>query len=441
MKKHLISAAVLCVASGMAIAQDADCCTKSEGAQATRTGEDSGQFVVHSQHPGAAAIGAAAVGQPEVEVKSHVMMIQKTDDREVKVEVTDGRVKAWVDGEAVPEKRVKVTDQKIRVLAEDGQTIAEFGYSAEPRAGGGQQFQIFTDRRLDGPDGPIVWEGEDGMHPDMNFQVFGDDGNKMFLRQPEGEHPSVMIGISMGSLEGAEVDERVSEVLADREIDAGDVFVVQSVIEGTPAAEAGVREGDVVVRVDGKWGVRSEQLREVLMDKEPGDMLELAVIRKGKLREIEVELAPWDIEKLGVPQTFTLGGEMPGMFFQKGEGGDLDGLQALIEGLKAHRGEMGEDLERQFEVIIKQLGEGREDGQAGLPGLDVRPRIQLRRLGEGREPQMLVRPAPTPRADARTDLATDSQARLERIEARLEKLEHQIDRLINALQDRERDED
>lgn len=456
MKASLVSAAALCMVSGLAMAQSADCCegaakageceivlecagdgVQADGTYELKAGvEDNGRLSLKLQRIGEVMAGVVAAGQPEAKVQSHAVMIQKDGDREVKVEVTNGQAKAWVNGEAVPEKRVKVTDQKIRVLDGEGQTIAEFGYSAEPRAGAGdgQQFQIFTDRRLDGPDGPIVWEGEDAPHPEMNFQVFGDDGNKMFFGQPEGEHPSVMIGISMGSLDEAEVDERVSEVLAEREIDAESVFVVQSVIDGTPADEAGLREGDVVVRVDGEWGVNAEQLREVLMDKEPGDMLELAVIRKGKLREIEVELAEWSSEVLGAPTAFAWQEQLPGMRLQDGEGVDL---QPFLEGLHLRKGELGEDLEQQFDVIIKQLG---EEGGEGLPRLDVRPRIQFRHLDEGREPQVLVRPAPTPRAAPRSDLAPDAQARLERIEARLEKLEHQIDRLINA-QNQEQNED
>ena len=457
MKASLVSAAALCMVSGLAMAQSAGCCEGAakagecevvlervgDGAQADGTYElkagveDNGQLSLKLQRVGEMMAGVLAAGQPEAEVQSHAVMIQKEGDREVKVEVTNGRAKAWVNGEAVPEKRVKVTDQKISVLDGDGETIAEFGYSAEPRAGagGGQQFQIFTDRRLDGPDGPIVWEGENGEHPEMNFQVFGDDGNQMFFGQPEGEHPSVMIGITMGSLDEAEADERVSGVLEEHEIDAEDVFVVQSVIEGTPADEAGLREGDVVVRVDGEWGVGTEQLREVLMEKEPGDMLELAVVRKGKLREIEVELAEWSSEALGVPMAFAWQEELPGMHLEDGEGLNL---QPFLEGLRLHKGELGEDLEQQFDVIIKQLG---EEGEEGLPRLDIRPRIQFRRLGEESQPQVFVQPAPTPRAAPRSDLAPDAQARLERIEARLEKLEHQIDRLINAMQDREQEQD
>ena len=453
MKASLVSAAALCMVSGLAMAQSADCCEGAakagecevmlecvgEGAQADGTYElkasveDNGQLSLKLQRVGEMLAGAVAAGQPEVQ--SRMVMIQKDDDHEVKVELDGDQVKAWVDGKEVPKKRLKISDEKIRVLDGEGETIAEFGRHADVHFGtvDGADRQFIVKQLRGGPDGPIVWEGEGGEHLELRNGPGGDGG--MFFTQPEGEHPSVLIGIAMGSLDQAEVDDRVFEMLADRDIDEGDVFVVQNVIDGTPADDAGLREGDVVVRVDGKWGVGTEKLRDVLMDKEPGDTLELAVIRKGKLREVEVELAAWSDKVLGGPVPFQWQEQLPGMLFEQREGGDI---QALIEGLRSRQGELGGDLQKQYDVIIKQLG---EDGDGGLPGLDVRPRIQLHRLGEDGQPQMLVRPAPAQRGAPRPDAAPDAQARLERIEARLERLEHQLDRLINAMQNRERDED
>lgn len=479
MKLSLMSAAAaVCTASGLAMAQNGSCCEDAAKAgecevivecvgeggecvaiaevcldgeaapgvyQVTLTTDENGETTANLElvSESRAAIGEVAFGaqQPEANIETHMVMIQQNDDHEIKVEITGDVVKAWVDGERVPKKQLKVSDEEIRILDEDGETLAEFGRQIDVQfgLGGGEEDHKIIMRQLHGgPDGPIVWEGGDGeqmkilkgLGGDTDLQFFGEDGNHLFA-QPEGEHPPVMIGITMGSLDKGEADDRVIDLLDERNLGADEVFVVLSVIDGLPAEKAGLHDGDVVVRVDGKWGVGSEKLRDMLMDKEPGDQVELAVVRDGKLREITVKLAAWDSEKLGTPLTLEWTEEAPNMFLHGGEGGDV---QMFLEKLREHEGQLGEDLGKQFEVIIKQLG---EDGKGGIQRLDVLPRIQTRRLGEGGENRFFVQPAPAPRVQDMQGY----QERFDRIEARLERLENRIDRLLKALEGREQNDD
>jgi predicted metalloprotease with PDZ domain len=65
--------------------------------------------------------------------------------------------------------------------------------------------------------------------------------------------------------------------LEDRE---GTVVIV-SVVEESPAAEAGLRDGDVLRRVGGRAVEQRTDLREILRDYQPGDTVKVIVQREG----------------------------------------------------------------------------------------------------------------------------------------------------------------
>lgn len=69
--------------------------------------------------------------------------------------------------------------------------------------------------------------------------------------------------------------------LADR-VDGGQGAIVDRVESGTPAAEAGVLAGDVVVEVDGSPINGMTGLVAAIRDREPGDQVEIVVIREGE---------------------------------------------------------------------------------------------------------------------------------------------------------------
>jgi putative serine protease PepD len=66
---------------------------------------------------------------------------------------------------------------------------------------------------------------------------------------------------------------------------------IQSVSDGTPAARAGLRAGDVVVGVDGSAITTGAELRAAIDAKQPGDTVQLRIRRAGSERTIAVKLA------------------------------------------------------------------------------------------------------------------------------------------------------
>jgi len=74
-------------------------------------------------------------------------------------------------------------------------------------------------------------------------------------------------------------------------IEAESGVLVVSITEDSPAGEAGIEEGDVIVALDGQDVLIVEDLLARLREREPGDEVELAVLRDGERREIGVTLA------------------------------------------------------------------------------------------------------------------------------------------------------
>lgn len=68
------------------------------------------------------------------------------------------------------------------------------------------------------------------------------------------------------------------------------VYVMQ-VLQGTPAQEAGIQRGDVIVQIDGKDITTMEELNEIKNAKNIGDTVTLKINRAGKEIEIKVTLA------------------------------------------------------------------------------------------------------------------------------------------------------
>ena len=66
---------------------------------------------------------------------------------------------------------------------------------------------------------------------------------------------------------------------------------VTSVRTGTPAASAGLEEGDVVVALDGRTIGTADALRSAVAGKQPGEQLELTIVRDGERRTVTAELA------------------------------------------------------------------------------------------------------------------------------------------------------
>ncbi len=91
------------------------------------------------------------------------------------------------------------------------------------------------------------------------------------------------LGVEIQDVDG----ERASELGMPR---AYGVYI-DGVVDGEPAAEAGIEEGDVVVAWNGERVESVAGLRRLVSETPPGRVVDLTVLRDGAEREVSVELA------------------------------------------------------------------------------------------------------------------------------------------------------
>jgi S1-C subfamily serine protease len=82
-------------------------------------------------------------------------------------------------------------------------------------------------------------------------------------------------------------------VTIDREAKpAGGGVAVEKVMSGSPASAAGLKEGDVIVAVDGQAVGSFGDLRYAVASKKMGQRVEVGVVRGGEKMTIPVTLSP-----------------------------------------------------------------------------------------------------------------------------------------------------
>jgi len=142
----------------------------------------------------------------------------------------------------------------------------------------------------------------------------------------------------------------------------GTGVLVSEVYEDSPAEKAGLKAGDVIVKVDGNEFERVADVQEAVLDKDEGEKIELTVLRDKKEKQftLDVEKAPdtfgnaffhnlpdvdWDNFQFQIPR-------MPGMFR-----GDYDDN---VFDSESFRDQM-KDLKEEMEQLKKELQELKEN--------------------------------------------------------------------------------
>jgi putative serine protease PepD len=88
----------------------------------------------------------------------------------------------------------------------------------------------------------------------------------------------------------ADLPDVPDDVKANFDIDVDEGAFVTEVVPGSAADEAGLEAGDVIVAIDGDEVTESSQVRERILDKEPGDTVEITIIREGEEQAVEATL-------------------------------------------------------------------------------------------------------------------------------------------------------
>jgi S1-C subfamily serine protease len=64
--------------------------------------------------------------------------------------------------------------------------------------------------------------------------------------------------------------------------------LVVAIVDGGPAARAGLREGDVIVEVDGTGVARVDDIHRLLTDQQIGRAIAFAIVRGGVRKVVRV---------------------------------------------------------------------------------------------------------------------------------------------------------
>ena len=92
----------------------------------------------------------------------------------------------------------------------------------------------------------------------------------------------------------------VTENVAERyKLDKIEGAVVQSILEDSPAEKAGLKQLDIIQKVDGREIQDPGDVQRVIAMKNPDDTVDIVVLRDGKSKKIEVKLGKRDTGKEG----------------------------------------------------------------------------------------------------------------------------------------------
>ncbi len=82
------------------------------------------------------------------------------------------------------------------------------------------------------------------------------------------------------------------------ELEEGKSTMVSGVLEGLPADQAGLREFDVIIAINGVREADPASIRAFLQEQQAGDQMDLTVIRQGKRRQVTVTLTAYDADAM-----------------------------------------------------------------------------------------------------------------------------------------------
>jgi hypothetical protein len=257
-----------------------------------------------------------------------------------------------------------------------------------------------------------------------------------------GQSPKVMIGVTMETAAEAGTDVPAG-------VDAEDATVMTRVVEGLPADKAGLKEGDLVLKINGNAPASPGDIRDAIRDLNPGDTLSFRVRREGAEQDISITLDKYDPEKLGSRRWYGSWSddETAPEALSEEDIKRLDELRAKMEQTsgkladvgrhmarakdKAERERLGLEMEELGSVMAElgsEMGElsGHEFGWRGLlPGARGHtfgdfPKVMIER---GPGPRAFVVPAPEAQGGpAEEDRIGKLEQKIDKIEKLLEKL-------------------
>ncbi len=116
------------------------------------------------------------------------------------------------------------------------------------------------------------------------------DVARPIIRQLEAGEGQVTPGQAFLGVSSADVADLTEDVRSRFDIEVEEGAFVNEVVPDSAADEAGLQEGDVIIAIDGDEITEASQVREAILDREPGDDIELRIIREGEEQTVDATL-------------------------------------------------------------------------------------------------------------------------------------------------------
>jgi len=154
-----------------------------------------------------------------------------------------------------------------------------------------------------------------------------------------------------------------SKLVQDKHLSVNEGIYIDSVMESGAAKEAGIKEGDVIVNMDGQQMKSSAQLQENLAGHKPGDEVSITLLHQGKEKTVNVNLKNVSGE-IGLVKAYKddilkgLGAEFTNISKREGE---RLGISGGIQVTHLYPGRLTEQTEIQEGFIITSLNNKKVD--------------------------------------------------------------------------------
>lgn len=163
-------------------------------------------------------------------------------------------------------------------------------------------------------------------------------------RSDDGEEAQVK-----GGYLGVRVQDIDRDLQKARDLPSTEGALVSRVEDDSPADDAGVRRGDVIVRVDGEEIKDSAELVREMREKKPGANVKIAVVREGARHNFDVKLGTRPPQRYGNMRWHVE---------------DLDDLPQRMERIRVGREDVHrqlDQLEREIQSLQKEVRELRDE--------------------------------------------------------------------------------
>lgn len=165
---------------------------------------------------------------------------------------------------------------------------------------------------------------------------------------------------------GRDIDRMLSRALG---LDSTQGIIINSVLEGSPAAQGGLKDGDVIKTLNGKKIQNYASFRTNIATSNPNDEVELGIIRDGKSQNVQITLGELDQEQTASVQDTN------------------NRMEEMEKSLGFRVDELTDELARQLElepgiegVVVSNISRGSNAAREGLQRGDLITKVNKEKI-------------------------------------------------------------